>query len=140
MLKDVRRDQMVLLCEGHEASGNGCHDWLLVTSQSDTVLVIERGSLKLIERTDAIDIDQLKVAFPVAENASHNVLQQRGAPVRRKWKAGKTMRAGKATRLDGDNGHHAIKKDRFDDNDSLPQPQHLAMVRFADDDDDSTRT
>ena len=55
-LKDVKRDSMALLSEGDDGVG-----WLRVTPQSDLALVIERASLKLVERSETFDEEQLEV-------------------------------------------------------------------------------
>lgn len=67
VLKDARPEQMLLLSEGAKREADkGCAPvWQRVTAQSDLALVLERGSLKLIERHEEHSDTAHGIAFPL---------------------------------------------------------------------------
>ena len=58
---------MLLLSEGEEPDGRGGYEWLRVTAQSDIPLVLQRASLKLVERRGEEDEERYDVAYPVED-------------------------------------------------------------------------
>ena len=144
VLKDVKRDAMLLLSEGDDDDDDGRSAgtrWLRVTAQSDLGLVLERASLKLVERpATSADDEQLPVAFPVEVAAD----EEPAPPTRGERRARKERRA-KGGRASGaapiDDGGRRDSHARFDDEGDEEEaggasraPPHAAPARFVDDD------
>lgn len=158
-LKDTRPDQMVLLSEGaeYEVDAGGHLVWQRVTTQSDILQVLVRGSLKLTERADDFSEDDFAVAFPMVDEHVVSVDGMEtggGGRNARKSKPGKNA-SKLGSRAVRDGAATGASSERFADDDLDDEGigktgagmsngetvcatrTAIAPTRFADDDDDS---
>lgn len=151
VLKNKRPEHMLLLSEGGDDDIDelgGVQPWLMVTAQSDLPLVIERASLKLIERPKDHTDESYDVAFPVV--VAEPTYSSGGRSKREKGSKGSKAAglgvgdggpdARSCEGEGGGNGSAPAVLERFtddldgDDDDGQGKP--LVYGRFADDDDD----
>ena len=72
VLRSKRMEQMLVLCQAPDGAPEGSPGWQLVSRDSDMLLVISRGSLKLVEKgLPGVSEEALELAFPREDAVPH---------------------------------------------------------------------
>ena len=110
-----------------------------MTAQSDIALVLDRGSLKLIERSEGVDEEAFEVAYPI-EGVDESPIGRSSGSRRKGGRADKSSRGGGRAAAAEPRPTGTVERfeDENDEVDSAAgmESQAPRMERFDDDDDD----